>query len=165
MEAYLSVPNTTVIATVRDAAKAASLSSVSKAAGSNLLTITMDMGAPDSIAAGMATLPTTHNISALDVVIANAGINGPTPSLSHTPVPEIQKYIDVNAYGPFEVYKAALPLMKASAAGGKKPKFFYVSSAAGCMTGMMNFCKCFNLGVAIGVTLFAGISEKQELWR
>lgn len=141
MEAYLATPNTTVVATVRDASKAASLSSVTKAAGSNVVTITMEMASAESIAAGIEELKTTHKISALDVVVANAGINGPTPSLSHTPIPEIQKYVDVNAYGPFEVYKATLPLLRASAAAGNKPKFVYVSSAAGCMTNMVNFCE------------------------
>jgi norsolorinic acid ketoreductase len=79
-----------------------------------------------------------HNIGSLDIVIANAGISGPTRSLAEAPASELQRYIDVNAYGPFELFKAVLPLLRASSAG-TKAKFVLISSAGGSLTNMYNF--------------------------
>ncbi|CAG8908674.1 unnamed protein product [Penicillium egyptiacum] len=114
---YLSTPNTTVIATVRDPSKSESLSTLPKASGSSLF---------------------SHNLGALDIVIASAGISGPTHSLAEAPVSELQKYIDVNAYGPFELFKAVHPLLPSSSAE-KKAKFVYISSAGGSLSAMYNF--------------------------
>lgn len=139
VEAYLSVPDTTVVATVRDVAKAeASLSSLSKASGSRVIVMNMEMASAATITSGIETLKTTHNISALDIVIANAGLIAPTPSLAHASTSDIQTFIDVNTYGPFELCKAVLPLLRAA---GSKAQFVYVSSLAGCLNNMQNTCK------------------------
>ncbi|KAJ5521389.1 Short-chain dehydrogenase/reductase SDR [Penicillium freii] len=134
---YLATPNTTVIATVRDLSKSESLSALPKASGSSLLIVKLEIASVDSIAAAIDTLK-AHNIGPLDVVIANAGISGPTKSLTEAPASELQKYIDVNAYGPFELFKAVLPLLRSSGAE-KKAKFVLISSAGGSLTAMYNF--------------------------
>lgn len=134
---YLLTPNTTVIATVRDLSKSDSLSALPKASGSSLFIVKLEISSADSIATAIDTLK-THNIDALDVVIANAGISGPTKSLAEAPASELQKYIDVNAYGPFELFKAVLSLLRSSGAE-KKAKFVLISSAGGSLTAMYNF--------------------------
>jgi norsolorinic acid ketoreductase len=134
---YLSTPNTRVIATVRDLSNSESLSALPKASGSSLLIVKLEITSADSIAAAIETLK-THNIGALDIVIANAGISGPTISLVEASVVELQKYIDVNAYGPFELFKAVLSLLRSSSAENKA-KFVLISSAGGSLTAMYNF--------------------------
>ncbi|KAJ6191415.1 Short-chain dehydrogenase/reductase SDR [Penicillium mononematosum] len=134
---YLSTPDTTVIATVRDPSKSESLSALPKASGSSLLVVKLEITSTDTITAAIDTLK-MHNIGALDIVIANAGISGPTHSLAEAPVSELQKYIDVNAYGPFELVKAVFPLLRPSSPG-KKAKFVYISSAGGSLAAMYNF--------------------------
>jgi norsolorinic acid ketoreductase len=132
-----------VIATVRDIPKAeAALTPLPKASGSRVLTVQMEMGSFDTITSGVETLKKTHNISSIDVVIANAGFVGPTLSLAHAPVSELQPFIDINAYGPFELFKAVLPLLRASSSSAEnKGKFVYVSSGAGSLNGMLNIRK------------------------
>nr|D7PI11.1 RecName: Full=Short chain dehydrogenase gsfK; AltName: Full=Griseofulvin synthesis protein K [Penicillium aethiopicum]ADI24951.1 GsfK [Penicillium aethiopicum] len=134
---YLSTPDTTVIATVRDPSKCESLSALPKALGSNLLLVKLEVTSKDSITTAIGTLD-THNIGSIDVVIANAGISGPTSSLAEAPVSELQRYIDVNAYGPFELFKAVLPLLRSSNSGNKA-KFVCISSAGGSLAAMYNF--------------------------
>ncbi|KAJ5615193.1 Short-chain dehydrogenase/reductase SDR [Penicillium hordei] len=134
---YLATPDTTVIATVRDPSKSEFLSALPKASGSSLFIVKLEIVSADSIATAIDTLK-THNLDSLDVVIANAGISGPTHSLVGAPVSELQKYIDVNAYGPFQLFKAVLPLLRSSTAG-KMAKFVLISSAGGSLTDMYNF--------------------------
>lgn len=126
-----------MIATVRDSSKSESLSALPKALGSSLFIVKLDIASADSIATAIDTLK-THNFNTLDVVIANAGISGPTHSLVEAPVFELQKYIDVNAYGPFQLFKAVLPLLRSSSAA-KMAKFVLISSAGGSLTDMYNF--------------------------
>jgi Dehydrogenases with different specificities (related to short-chain alcohol dehydrogenases) len=126
-----------VIATVRDPSKSEFLSALPKASGSSLFIVKLEIVSADSIATAIDTLK-THNLDSLDVVIANAGISGPTHSLVGAPVSELQKYIDVNAYGPFQLFKAVLPLLRSSTAG-KMAKFVLISSAGGSLTDMYNF--------------------------
>ncbi|GKZ65179.1 hypothetical protein AnigIFM50267_007347 [Aspergillus niger] len=135
--AYLSTPNITVIATVRDLSKSDSLNALPKASGSNIIVVELEMSSAGSIAAAIDTLK-AYNIGALDVVIANAGISGPTGSLAEAPISELQKYIDVNAYGPFELFKAVLPLLRSSSTENKA-RFVLISSAGGSLTNMYNF--------------------------
>ncbi|KAF7588661.1 hypothetical protein BBP40_005412 [Aspergillus hancockii] len=134
---YLSAPNTTVIATVRDPSKSESLSALPKAPGSSLIVLKLEISSVDSVNAAIDTLK-AHDIDTLDVVIANAGISGPTTSLADAPISELQNYIDVNAFGPFKLFKAVLPLLRSSSSGNKA-KFVLISSAGGSLTAMYNF--------------------------
>ncbi|KAF2177065.1 NAD(P)-binding protein [Zopfia rhizophila CBS 207.26] len=123
---YLATPNTTVIATVRDPAHptAQSLSSLPKASGSSLIIVRLDVSSAESITGAIETLKSTHGITALDVVIGNAGIadlTGP-PALN----PRL---------GAPELSRAVIPLLRASKAEGKG-KFVLISSAGGSLTSM-----------------------------
>ncbi|KAF2184866.1 hypothetical protein K469DRAFT_727067 [Zopfia rhizophila CBS 207.26] len=91
---------------------------------SRLIVIKLDVSSAESINSGTKALTSVHNIYALDLVIANAGIAGMTDRLALTPVSEIQKYVDVNAYGQLELFRAS------------KGKFVLISSAGGSLTTM-----------------------------
>ncbi|KAH7148256.1 hypothetical protein EDB81DRAFT_932604 [Dactylonectria macrodidyma] len=134
VEAYLSIPGTTVIATVRDPHHSTIeiLHGIAKEAGSSLIVVQMDAGSSKSIVDAFKNITESHGIQSLDVVIANAGVGGMIDSLTETPVSLIQNYIDVNAYGPLELFKSALPLLRKSA----QPKFCTISSLAGSVNAM-----------------------------
>lgn len=135
--AYLTVPNTTVVATVRDPSHptAESLRSLSKAAGSSLIVIKLDVLSTESISSGIKSLELTHDVHGLDIVIANAGIAGMSDPLALTPVSELQKFINVNAYGQLELFQAVVSLLRSSKANNKG-KFVLISSAGGSLTTM-----------------------------
>jgi norsolorinic acid ketoreductase len=129
-----------VIATVRDPSHTTALSllSLPKASESHLIIIEMDAASPESIKAAIASL-TTLNISSIDIVIANAGICAISGPLSSTPTSELQMYIDVNAYGPFNLFKAVAPRLRTNTNKGLgKGSFVLISSAGGSLAGMMD---------------------------
>jgi norsolorinic acid ketoreductase len=132
---YLANPNTTVIASVRDLSSAESLHSLPKASESRLVIIKLDVASKESIKSGIASLSSEHGITNLDIVVANAGMAGLTPLLSDTTISEIQDYVNVNAYGQLELFKAVLPLLRKSE---RKAKFMYMSSAGGSLKNMSN---------------------------
>ncbi|KAF4546323.1 Aflatoxin biosynthesis ketoreductase nor-1 [Lasiodiplodia theobromae] len=145
--AYLARPHHTVIAAVRDPAHptaqslhdlvphAPSLSATSgqPSSSSRLILLQMDCASSASIAAAFAALTNVHGIRALDIVVANAGVGFATGRpLAAEGRAELQRFVDVNAHGPLEVFGGALGLMReAGKAGERKPRFMLVSSNLG----------------------------------
>ncbi|KAL9473296.1 hypothetical protein ACSS6W_007676 [Trichoderma asperelloides] len=163
--AYLAVPNTTVVATVRDPSHttAKSLQSLSKAAGSRLVVIKIDISSIESIGCGIKSLVSTHDVHTLDVVIANAGIAGMSASLALTPVSELQSFINVNAYGQLELFKAVAPLLRSSKVYDKG-KFVLISSAGGSLTTMNTILPLAGYGAskALANFLFRWLALENE---
>lgn len=107
----------------------------------------MDCASSSSITAAFAALTSTHGVRALDIVIANAGVGFATGRpLAAEGRAELQRFVDVNAHGPLEVFGGALGLMReagrvAKAEGEnegngenrrwRKPRFMLVSSNLG----------------------------------
>lgn len=135
MRLYLSLPHTTVVATVRELESAECLKSLSKADGCQLMITRMDLDSGDSVRNAAIALKHDLGIKAVDLVIANAGVAGLTPRLVESSRSDLQPYIDVNAYGQLELYQALLPMLRLSQ---KKPTFVYISSAGGSLTTMSN---------------------------
>jgi norsolorinic acid ketoreductase len=136
---YLSQPPTTVIASVRSHSSASPLRSLPKAPSSRLVVIALDIASTESIKTGITSLPNDHGITSLDVVIANAGVAGTTPKLRDATISDIQNYINVNAFGQLELYKAVFPLLKrhaGSTSSQVEPKLIYMSSAGGSLQSM-----------------------------
>ncbi|KAF2831859.1 NAD(P)-binding protein [Ophiobolus disseminans] len=151
--AYLALPSHTVIAAVRNPARAdaQALASLPKAEDSNLVVLQISDGASASaIASGISTLKSDHGINKLDIVIANAGHGDLSPKLIDTPVFEIQKVIEINAYGPFELFKATLPLLRHSECA----KFCYISSLGGSLTSMNNVANLAPYGASKALANF-----------
>ncbi|KAF9630461.1 hypothetical protein BFW01_g1023 [Lasiodiplodia theobromae] len=145
--AYLARPHHTVIAAVRDPAHptaqslhdlvphapSPSATSGQPSSSSRLILLQMDCASSSSIAAAFAALTNVHGIRALDIVIANAGVGFATGRpLAAEGRAELQRFVDVNAHGPLEVFGGALGLMReAGKAGERKPRFMLVSSNLG----------------------------------
>ncbi|KAH7344289.1 hypothetical protein BKA66DRAFT_434337 [Pyrenochaeta sp. MPI-SDFR-AT-0127] len=162
---YLATPNSVVIATVRDPTDATSksLENIPRETSSSLIVIGLDVSSSNSIHQAIETLKSTHNIHTLDVVIANAGIAGLNSQLTEASVSEIQEYIDINAFGQFELFKAVLPLLKASKSNDKG-KFVYISSAGGSLTNMYNIVplSAYGASKALGNFLFKWLALESE---
>jgi NAD(P)-dependent dehydrogenase (short-subunit alcohol dehydrogenase family) len=118
-----------VIIAARDEAKAKSVAAEIIAAGGMAETLQLDMASNASIAAAGATLAKRHK--SLDVLINNAGIMlGIMDSIIDAKSDDITASLQTNAFGPLELTKALLPLLKAAPAA----RIINVSSAAGSVT-------------------------------
>ncbi|KAI5203411.1 putative NADP(+)-dependent dehydrogenase [Aureobasidium subglaciale] len=141
---YLSRPNTTVVATVRDPStqEAQSLHSISKAEGSILIIVKVDSRSDTDCVSAVASLQ-NQGISRLDLVIANAGtyVVPKESAVAKVTPEELLYHVDVNAAGPMRLFQATLPLLKKA----EKPIFVYISSIAGSITATADFS--FGVGV------------------
>ncbi|RDW85589.1 hypothetical protein BP5796_03914 [Coleophoma crateriformis] len=110
---YLARPNTTAIAAVRDPAHPTSqaLSALPHGANSKLILVKLDSASPTDAANAINTLQTQHNITRLDVVIANAGIAKVQPRVLELQIADLEEHNHVNVAGPVLLFQAALPLM------------------------------------------------------
>jgi len=126
---YLARPNTTVIAAVRDPSheSAKALSNLPKGEFSKLIVVKIDSASePDALAA-VKTLQAEHNITVLDVVIANAGISKIYPIVAEVKAEDLREHFNVNVVGVVLLFQAVLPLLQKSI----QPKFVALSSSAG----------------------------------
>lgn len=120
-------PNTTVIAAVRDVSKASSLESIPKGSGSKLILIKIDASSETDPFTAVTELKTKHNITSLDIVIANAGIGHSGGPISSTTPSALHDHINVNTLGPILLFQATSPLLRASTS--KNPIFLGISTA------------------------------------
>ncbi|PQE23360.1 hypothetical protein CJF32_00009410 [Rutstroemia sp. NJR-2017a WRK4] len=126
-EALLQRPNTTIIAGVRDLTSptSQSLSTLSTAPGSRVIPVLISSTDDASPFQAIETLRSTHHITHLDIVIANAGISEHYAPASSTSLAEVRSHFNVNAVGVLALYQAVLPLLKNSAS---KPVFVAIST-------------------------------------
>jgi norsolorinic acid ketoreductase len=73
------------------------------------------------------TLKSEHQITKLDIVIANAGIANYWGAARVTPAQEMIEHYQVNVVGPLLLFQATAELLDAA----PEPKFFAISSAVG----------------------------------
>ena len=78
-------------------------------------------------------LLSAHNIAAIDVVIANAGIAKVLPTIAQVQAPDMIEHFMVNAVAPVLLFQAFLPLLRKSRA---QPKFVTLSTSAAMITDM-----------------------------
>ncbi|MCJ1293140.1 hypothetical protein MMC34_004693 [Xylographa carneopallida] len=135
VEKYLSRPNTTVVATVRNtsATDSKSLNHIPKAEGSKVVVTKVESTSETDAAEAVQSLK-SHGITKLDIVIANAGIY---KLQAFQPVAEMQtvdlmEHVNVNAAGVVRLFQATWPLLQKA----DKPKFMVVSSGVGTIAGM-----------------------------
>ena len=126
---YLQRPNITLIAAVRDPASetAKTLKNLSHGAGSKLNVVKIDSASETDAKAAIGQLKTQHGISALDIVIANAGVGSHWAPAADTDINELRHHLEVNFIGPLTLFQATLPALKAS----PHPKFVVISSILG----------------------------------
>lgn len=78
-------------------------------------------------------LISTHNISAVDIVIANAGIAKVLPTVAQAQVSDMLEHFMVNAVAPALLFQAFLPLLRKSQ---REPKFVTLSTTAASIADM-----------------------------
>lgn len=134
---YLSLPNNTVIAAVRDPnhTTAQSLSNLPKGPSSKLIIVKIDSSSGTDPAAAVKVLESKHHITYIDVIIANAGI---CKSESFGPVKSIKTeglrdHVEVNGIGPLVLFQAFLHLLEESRHPGT---FVVIGSPLGSIGGM-----------------------------
>jgi len=134
--AYLSRPDNTVIAAVRDPIGGAKTLKYLPRGDSSLLIIVKIQNASESDAQeAVNLLESKHNITSIDAVIANAGISSPNAfgPLASASVKDVKEHANVNAIGSLVLFQSVLPLLQKSMRPGK---FVTVSSPVGSIGGM-----------------------------
>ncbi|KAK4691480.1 hypothetical protein P7C71_g5527, partial [Lecanoromycetidae sp. Uapishka_2] len=131
---YLLKPSHTVIAAVRDPhhPTALALSTLPKGHSSVLITVKLDSAIESDAASAVHTIATAHAITALDIVVANAGISRSWPKVADADLAGLREHFEINVLGPLALFKATLPLLEKANA----PKFVTMSSGAGSIGGM-----------------------------
>ena len=127
--AYLSQANNTVIAAVRDPEHPTSkaLHGLPRAQSSELIVVKIDSKSERDAKMAVRDLISIHNISAIDVIVANAGIANVLPTVAQAHVPDMLEHFMVNAVAPALLFQAFLPLLRKSQ---KDPKFVTLSTTA-----------------------------------
>jgi norsolorinic acid ketoreductase len=132
--ALLQRPHTTIIAGVRDPAVSATiLDSLPTAAGSKVIVVKIDSQSETDAKEAVSQLSTQHNITSLDVVIANAGIAHSGTSVAQTSSESLRDHLNTNAIGPVLLFQAFRPLLQASKCGN--PVFLATSTVVGSIGG------------------------------
>ncbi|GAM91529.1 hypothetical protein ANO11243_095810 [Dothideomycetidae sp. 11243] len=132
----LARPSTTVIAGVRDPAKASSaLEALPHGSGSRLIIVKLDSTKEIDAAAAIAELQNKHGVKVIDVVYANAGINGGIPKTLDLTTTEATEVFVTNSIAPFVLAAAARELLKKS----QHPVFAAATSGAGSITGLNEY--------------------------
>ncbi|KAH8595455.1 putative aflatoxin biosynthesis ketoreductase nor-1 [Bisporella sp. PMI_857] len=127
VSSYLSRPNTTVIATIRDTenpALTAPLTALPVGASSELILIKLESTKDSDFPAAIETIEKKHGIAQIDVVIASAAVNADFLPVASTSVDTIKTYMEINTYGPLRLFQAVLPLLEKA----KNPKFVFLGS-------------------------------------
>lgn len=131
---YLSQPNYTVIAGVRDPAHATSkaLESQPRGNGSSLIVVKIESTSETDAASAVKELQSNHGIKALDLVIANAGISKVFPPVSEVKMSDVREHFEVNLCGVIYLFQAVLPLLN----NANAPKFVTLGTSAASMADM-----------------------------
>ena len=126
-----------MLACVRDPGQptSASLSSLPKHPTSRLLVLKIDSADPADPPAALAQLQVSHGTTAIDTVVANAGISTTYPAVADARPQDLLDHFAVNVLGPLALFQAVRPLLLRS----PNPKFVTMSSSAGSI-GAMEAC-------------------------
>ena len=131
LEAYSARDSHLVIAAIRDGPntdKAKELEAIPTGPNSKIVVVKYDASSEDVVKDMVSSLRSAHNLTALDIVIANAGILkqwGPAREASSE---DMVEHFTVHALGALQLYQATAPLLDKST---QTPKFFIISSGLG----------------------------------
>ncbi|KAJ5510986.1 hypothetical protein LT330_006306 [Penicillium expansum] len=124
---YLARDNVTVIAAVRNpsSSEATSLSELPTGESSRLIIVKIDASSDTDGKVAVESL-SSQGVSALDIVIANAGIfdTAAFVAVAEATTSQIQTHFDVNTLGPVRLFQATLPLLQKSSSA----RFILISS-------------------------------------
>jgi norsolorinic acid ketoreductase len=148
---YLAQPDTTVIATGRDASSenAKDLNKLPKGDGSALIVVQLHVDSPSGAAEAVSEIQTQHRIRHVDIVIANAGIYnhwGPVQEMADA---DVLSHFEVNALGVLRLFRAVAPLLQKA----NSPKFAYISTL---LSSIHEIGQLASLTAAYGMSKAAG---------
>jgi norsolorinic acid ketoreductase len=130
LASYAARPNTTAIAAIRDglhSTVAKELNSLPTGKGSKVIVVAYDAASPTAASEVASTLKSSHGITHLDVVIANAGILKHFGPATEASAETLSEHLQINTLAPIFLYQATHALLTASTT----PKFFVISSTLG----------------------------------
>ncbi|KAI6357205.1 hypothetical protein MCOR31_010429 [Pyricularia oryzae] len=122
---YASQPNNTVIGTVRDLKHAQALLDEPRGTDTNLIITKLDGSSKTDPYSAVEDIR-SKGVEHIDVVISNAAV-AQLATLEDLPVEVFEEHIAVNSVAVLLLYKATLPLLRASACA----KFALISAAGG----------------------------------
>ncbi|KIW88756.1 uncharacterized protein Z519_10803 [Cladophialophora bantiana CBS 173.52] len=134
LSTYASRPSTLAIAAIRDgpdSAAAKALTSLPVGPGSKIVVAKYDASSKTAAVDLVDFLKAVQNISALDIVVANAGILKHFGPAKEASAETIMEHLEVNTLAPILLYQATQELLSASK---QTPKFFIISSNIGSNT-------------------------------
>jgi norsolorinic acid ketoreductase len=128
-ENYLSRPNHTVIAGVRDTSAKNAKDLLASTAGkeSKAIVLKIDSTSETDAKAAASSLQSEHHINHVDIVFANSGIANYFGTMLETPVAVMREHFEVNTVGQLVLFQAMHPLLKQSS----DPKFVVTTSIVG----------------------------------
>jgi norsolorinic acid ketoreductase len=132
---YLSLSNTKVIAGVRNPTSVQNLNALKPGPGSELVIVQIDSSSATDAATAVDLLKSKHNISHIDVVVANAGIGKYWGPAVTTTISEFDEHFKVNVTGTLVLFQAVHGLLDAA----KEPKFVPISTPVGSIGEIENF--------------------------
>ncbi|PWY93392.1 NAD(P)-binding protein [Aspergillus sclerotioniger CBS 115572] len=134
LKTYLTRPQTTVIAAIRNPnTQSPLLLTLPTAPSSRLLIVQIDSTSNTDAPTAITSL-LEQGITSLDIVIANAGIVDPSAfvPVADINIAQLQEHLDINTVGPVRLFQATLPLLRRSPRG----RFVVMSSLMGTIAGM-----------------------------
>jgi norsolorinic acid ketoreductase len=145
------MPNTTVIATVRNASieSTCELSSLPKGLNSQLIITQLSLNESSSAVDAVSRIQRENAVDHIDLVISSAGICnhwGPVQDMDDS---DMISHFEVNTLGPLRLFRATASLLKRS----DDPKFVYISTELASIAGLENSS---SLTTAYGVSKVAG---------
>jgi norsolorinic acid ketoreductase len=116
---------------VRNPATATKLKGLPTGQGSSLIVVKIESVSETDPAAAIEEVK-KQGITALDIVIANAGISQVFPPVHEVHLPDLLEHLQVNVFGVIQLFKAVRPLLLAA----KTPKFVTLSTSAASLSEM-----------------------------
>ncbi|RYP93104.1 hypothetical protein DL770_000761 [Monosporascus sp. CRB-9-2] len=133
---YVTQPNNTLIAAVRDVEVAQALLSVPRGEDTRVILVKIDSASKQDAFEAAETIK-KQGIKCIDVVIAAAGI-ARLNTIEDMPLEEFEEVLMINGISVVLLYKATLPLLRHSR-DEKGPKFVFISGAAGSLNEMEKY--------------------------
>lgn len=130
-EVFLSRPNHTVIGAVRNPSTATALKALPTGPGSSLIVVKIESTSETDPAAAVEEIK-SQGITAVDILIANAGISQVFPPVHEVEIANLLEHLQVNVFGVIQLFKAVRPLLLAT----KAPKFVTLSTSAASLSEM-----------------------------
>ncbi|KAF2652495.1 putative aflatoxin biosynthesis ketoreductase nor-1 [Lophiostoma macrostomum CBS 122681] len=130
-EIYLARPNHTVIGAVRNPSTATALKALPTGSGSSLIIIKIDSVSSTDPATAIEEIK-SQGITAVDIVIANAGISQVFPPVHELEISDLLEHLQVNVFGVILLFKAVRPLLLAAT----QPKFVTLGTSAASLSEM-----------------------------